>query len=159
MLRLHLATQGFLRTGIMKVALVDVSKILTDRHREHAYNAQAVLCAASLRARQFAKIRQVGDALVDAGYVSLDEQAKALGLSRSTTWTILRASHKNSGLSAGIINRMLSTPDLPAVVRLKLYEYVEEKSAGLYGDGRIRVRKFAARLSATLDGGRRGDTF
>jgi len=142
-----------------KVASVDVSKILSDGHRLHAFNANAVLRAASLRARQFAKIRQVGDALLNAGYVSLDEQAKALGLSRSTTWTILRANHKNSGLSAGIISRMLSAPDLPASVRLKLYEYVEEKSAGLYGDDRIRVRKFAARLFATLDEGRRGVPF
>ena len=48
-------------------------------------------------------IQRIGDALVAEGFVTLDEQAKALGLSRSTTWTILRANHKKSGLSAAIL--------------------------------------------------------
>jgi len=53
---------------------------------------------AEMKARQAAKIRELGHALVDSGFMTLDEQAKALGLARSTTWTILRASHKGSGL-------------------------------------------------------------
>jgi hypothetical protein len=56
-----------------------------------------------MKARQAAKIRELGHALVDAGFLTLDEQSKAVGLARSTTWTILRASHKGSGLSAAII--------------------------------------------------------
>jgi hypothetical protein len=43
---------------------------------------------------QSAKIKEVGEALVATGHVSLDEQATVLGLSRSTTWTILQANHK-----------------------------------------------------------------
>jgi hypothetical protein len=31
-----------------------------------------------------------------------------LGLSRSTTWTILHGRHKNYGLSASVIKRMLA---------------------------------------------------
>jgi hypothetical protein len=57
-----------------------------------------------MKARQAAKIRELGHALVDAGFLTLDEQSKALGLARSTTWTILRASHKGSGLSAASSN-------------------------------------------------------
>src|SRR6266436_6295883 len=48
---------------------------------------------AEMKARQAAKIRELGHALVDAGFLTLDEQSKVLGLARSTTWTILRASH------------------------------------------------------------------
>jgi hypothetical protein len=47
-----------------------------------------------MKARQAAKIRELGHALVDGGFLTLDEQSKVLGLARSTTWTILRASHK-----------------------------------------------------------------
>ena len=60
------------------------------------------------RARQSSKIRELAEAVKSAGFLTLDEQAKALGLSRSTAWTIRKASHKASGLSASIINRMLA---------------------------------------------------
>jgi hypothetical protein len=72
---------------------------------------------AEMKARQAAKIRELGHALVDAGFLTLDEQSKAIGLTRSTTWTILRASHKGSGLSAAIIKRMLLSPKLPPGAR------------------------------------------
>jgi hypothetical protein len=42
---------------------------------------------------------------------------------------------------------MLAAPELPPRVRLKIVEYIEEKSAGLYGDGRDRLRKFSDRLA------------
>jgi predicted DNA-binding transcriptional regulator AlpA len=136
----------------MKRHVLLEANILDSGRRAHAFNAKEVLYGTSLRARQFAKIRQLKQALIASGYHGLDDQAKALGLSRSTTWTILRASHKNSGLSAAIINRMLSTPELPSSVRLRLYEYVEEKKAGLYGDERTRLQKFAARIQIGDDG-------
>ena len=44
-----------------------------------------------LKARQSSKIREIGNALITAGIISLDAQAKALGLPRSTAWTILSA--------------------------------------------------------------------
>ena len=59
-----------------------------------------------MKGRQTLKIRELGDALISEGFVTLDEQALALGLCRSTTWTILKANHKSSGLSATVINRM-----------------------------------------------------
>lgn len=103
------------------------------------------------RTLQAFKIRELGEALVQAGYVALDEQADALGLCRSTTWTILQATHKNSGLSATVINRMLASPQLPAPVRTKLIEYVEEKIAGRYGHGKAQLRGFAGRLTPSLN--------
>lgn len=98
------------------------------------------------KARQSVKIRQLGEALVAAGYRRLDEQAKALGLPRSTAWTILKANHKNSGLSVLVINRMLAAPELPSTVRARIFEYIEEKSAGLYGDSKVRAQRFHDRL-------------
>src|SRR5215470_8467714 len=105
---------------------------------------------APAKARQSAKIRELGDALLSAGFVSLDAQAKALGLPRSTTWSILKGHHKASGLSAAIINRMLVAPDLPWLARAKILEYIEEKVAGLFGGSRAQRRRFAARLSIKL---------
>ena len=102
---------------------------------------------ASMKARQSCKIRELAEAVKSAGFLTLDEQAKALGLSRSTAWTIRRPNHKASGLSASLINRMLAAPELPSLARTKILEYVEEKAAGLYGGSRSQRRKFAARLS------------
>src|SRR5215813_11902897 len=102
------------------------------------------------KARQSAKIKEVGEALIADGFCVLDQQAKALGLSRSTTWTILKASHKSSGLSAAIINRMLASPQLPLRVRLKIFEYIREKGAGRYGDSQRRIGKFTARISPSF---------
>jgi len=99
------------------------------------------------RAVQSSKMRELKDVLVASGFVALDEQAAALGLCRSTTWTIMRGAHKNSGLSVAVINRMLACPRLPAPVRAKLIEYVREKIAGCYGHSQAQLRRFADRLA------------
>ena len=99
---------------------------------------------AQARARQSAKLRELGIALVNAGILSLDQQAAALGLCRSTTWTILKGSHKGSGLSAVTIGRMLSAPDLPAPVRTVILEYAAEKGSGLYGHTKAQRHRFSA---------------
>ena len=101
-------------------------------------------------ARQLSKIRELAETVEAAGFLTLDEQAKILGLPRSTAWTIRRGSHKASGLSATIINRMLAAPTLPPLVRAKILEYVQEKAAGLYGGSRSQCRRFAARLSVDV---------
>jgi hypothetical protein len=100
-----------------------------------------------MKARQCAKIREIGETLRAAGYVTLDKQADALGLARSTAWTVLQADHKASGLTAAVIQRMLAAPKLPDPVREKLLEYVAEKSAGLYGHCANQRRRFLAALS------------
>jgi hypothetical protein len=101
---------------------------------------------AEAKARQSSKIRELRIALRSAGLIGLDEQAKALGLPRSTTWKILKGDHKTSGLSAMVISRMLSAPRLPAVVRTKILEYVREKTNGVYGHGKRELLRFSARI-------------
>jgi hypothetical protein len=98
------------------------------------------------RTRQAAKLRALREALVSAGSVTVKEQAEVLGLSRSTTWTIMRGSHKGSGLSAAVINRILDQR-LPPRVRLEVIDYIERKAAGDYGHSRLKRQKFVARLS------------
>ncbi len=114
-------------------------------HKSHARPLQEfgspMTLISDLKARQAAKVREIGEALVTAGYDNLDAQAAALGLSRSTTWTIIRGTHKSSGLSAAILNRMLSAPDLHSLVRRKILEYTLENSAGLYGTPRNCQRR------------------
>ena len=92
-----------------------------------------VTSAASMKARQSCKIGELRDTLFAAGFHTIQEQSDALGICRSTAWTIFRTLHKNSGLSAAIINQMLASPQLPSAARTKILEYVDEKVAGRYG--------------------------
>jgi len=94
------------------------------------------------------KIKEIAEALVVCGHVTLDEQASALGISRSTTWTILTNKHKAPGLTAAVVNQMLMSAELPPLVRTKLFEYIEEKIAGSYGHSPQQVHRFVARLTA-----------
>jgi hypothetical protein len=98
------------------------------------------------RARQTVKIKELAETLEAAGFVSLDEKAHALGLSRSTTWTILKAKHKNYGISAAVLNRVLRKPHLNSRVRAKIMEYVQEKAAGSYGHNDTQLHRFIGRL-------------
>ena len=70
----------------------------------------------------------ISEALIASGYTSLDEQAKALGLHRSTTWTIIKKKHKLGRLSAKTIDRILTNPQTPAAVRTVVQQYVAQKS-------------------------------
>ena len=116
------------------------------RRREPSLRPRRAHTAAEMKSRQSSKIREIGEALIAAGFCALDEQAKVIGLSRSTTWTILKGKYKNSGLSPATLNRILASPHLPPIVRAKIHEYIEEKTAGLYGDSKTRLRKFVAKL-------------
>ena len=50
--------------------------------------------------REYAvRLQDISEALIADGYTSLDAQAKALGLLRSTAWTIMKARHKLGRLS------------------------------------------------------------
>jgi hypothetical protein len=124
----------------------EVQIAFVSRPHSRLLQAGPRLSVTEMRSRQRSKIRELGAALATAGLFNLDPQANALGLSRSTTWTILKGQHKASGLSAKIINRMLAAPDLPSPVRTMILEYVAEKTAGCYGDCKAKVRKFRARL-------------
>ena len=111
--------------------------------------SRALYCGTKSKTRQTSRIRELGSALAAEGLVTLDEQARALDLSRSTAWAVLKANHKASGLTAATINRMLSSPELPARVRATILTYVEEKLAGLYGHNNEQLSRFAARCKSS----------
>jgi hypothetical protein len=67
-----------------------------------------------------------------------------LDFHEAPAWAVLKANHKASGLAAGTINRMLSSPELPPHVRVTILTYVEEKLAGLYGHNKEQLSRFAA---------------
>jgi hypothetical protein len=92
------------------------------------------------------RIRSICDALVAAGFETLDKQADVLSLPRSTTWNIVHGNHKKSGLSADLLGRMLKSPRLPASVRAKIIEYIEVKLGGGFGYNKVQQRRFRARL-------------
>ena len=91
---------------------------------------------AAMKANQSAKIQEFAKALAVAAIVALDDQARVLNLSRSTTWTIVSAAQKSTGISATLIDRMLASPILPQPLRANIIEYVEEKATGCYGPQR-----------------------
>jgi hypothetical protein len=111
------------RTGIAaSVAVLSGAPLMATNHSPvvptgRSAHSEGAARRHNMKARQTSKIRELGEALVASGLRTLDEQAKALGLPRSTTWTILRANHKASGLSATVINQTLSAPQLPPLVR------------------------------------------
>jgi len=74
------------------------------------------------------KIQDISNALIEAGFHSLDKQARALGVCRSTAWTIVRFKHKVDRLSAKTTRQMLANPTLPPTVRLIIEQYVLERS-------------------------------
>ena len=96
---------------------------------------------------QTAKIHQIRQALCEEGISNLDEQAVALGLPRSTAYTVIAATHKNTGLSARTVKRMLESERLPPRVRSVIATYVEEKIRGDYGHPKRAALRFIARLN------------
>jgi hypothetical protein len=119
-----------------------MSKTLTGSHQPRRPQSLA-----AMKLWQSARIREIANALTDSGFRTLDTKANALGVSRSTAWTILRSAHKSSGLSARIINRILARNQLPPLVRAKVLEYVEEKIDGRYGHSKKLRRRFVTALS------------
>jgi hypothetical protein len=61
-------------------------------------------------------IQLIADALIKGGYNSLDEQAKALGLNRSTVWNIMKTKHKLGRLNNKTVRSILANPDTPPSV-------------------------------------------
>ena len=99
-----------------------------------------------MQAKHLCMIRSIYDALVAAGFDTLDKQADVLSLPRSTTWSVLHGSRKKSGLSASLLRRMLKSTRLPPSVRAMIIECIETKVAGGLGHNEIQQRRFRARL-------------
>jgi len=115
------------------------------------------VCFRVMQNLQRAKINEIAEALVEAGCHSLTDQAEALGLCRSTAWTIVKSQCKATGLTAPTINRVLASPKLPDSVRIRVLGYVREKLAGEYGHSAARRRKFEALLDRNLMDGPRAE--
>jgi hypothetical protein len=73
-------------------------------------------------------LQHISDALISSGYTSLDKQAKALGLHRNTTWTIINNKHKLGRLSTKTIERILRNPETPSAVRIVVEQYLAQRS-------------------------------
>jgi hypothetical protein len=76
-------------------------------------------------------VKDIANALIVEGYYSLDKQANALGIHRSTAWTIMKNKHKLGRLSEKTTSRMLAQPDLPPSIRAVILLYVMERSRNL----------------------------
>jgi hypothetical protein len=79
------------------------------------------------------RIRSISCALFAAGFETLDKQADVLSLPRSTTWTIVHGNHKKSGLSAGLLGRMLKSPGFPHPFRPRSLNTSRPRSAEGFG--------------------------
>lgn len=72
---------------------------------------------------------RISEALIASGYTSLDKQAKALGVHRSTAWVIIKNKHKLGRLSAKTAYRILNNPQTPPAVRTIVEQYMTKRSA------------------------------
>jgi hypothetical protein len=104
---------------------VEVSNLST---RLGAVRYLTDLNSSRTRRKYTTNIQHIADALVAAGYTSLDKQAKALGIHRATAWTIIKDKHKLDRLNAKTTKRMLANPELPQCIRDVLERYVAERA-------------------------------
>src|ERR1700745_3583561 len=112
----------------------------------HVFRQPPAASFARAKARQRIKMGEVEAALRRVGLVALDEQAKALGISRTTTWRLFRSDYNGSEPSAVIINRILCAPRLPLPARIKILEYIQERVSGVYGHSESQSRRFSIRI-------------
>jgi hypothetical protein len=102
-------------------------RLLDGRRASLSARLEAVRHLNTSSARRTIPVKDISDALVGAGYTSLDEQARALGIHRATAWTIMRNKHKLGRLNAKTTERMLANPDLPPGIRDVIQQYVTER--------------------------------
>jgi hypothetical protein len=99
-----------------------------------------------MKARQCEHLAKLKESLVAEGSDTVAKQALALGLSRSSAWKVLKGDHKQSGLSAHTVNRMLASPILPCNARAVINDYVRQKLMGAYGHQTNRLMTFRSKL-------------
>jgi hypothetical protein len=87
--------------------------------------------------KQTVGLQHISEALIASGYTKLDAQAKALGLHRSTAWTIIKTKHKLDRLSTKTIKRILANPELPPSVRSVIQDYSAERADALVRRARL----------------------
>src|SRR5262249_9066565 len=100
------------------------------RHLNLSTHLEPVRCNGKVNSRfrrRTVSIQQIAGALVEAGFTSLDEQAKALGLRRSTTWNIIKTKHKLGRLNAKTAQRIFENPETPPTVRAIIQQSLSER--------------------------------
>lgn len=98
-----------------------------------------------MKARQAQKIQELRESVFQVAS-GLREQAELLGLGRSTAWKVLHRPYKHSGLTAGVLNRILASPKLPPRIREIAMCYIAEKGSGLYGHNPRQQQTFASQI-------------
>ena len=88
------------------------------------------------------RILEISEILSRHGYCTVNQQARILNVPRSTAWTILRPTHKHSGLTVRVLRRILSSRELPPEARQKVLDYLHEKADGRFGSNRNCQRRF-----------------
>jgi hypothetical protein len=91
---------------------------------------------------QQSRILEISEVLSRHGHCTVDQQARILNVPRSTAWTILRPTHKYSGLTIRVLLKMLNAPELPPEARQKVLDYLNEKAEGRFGSNRNCQRRF-----------------
>jgi hypothetical protein len=81
-----------------------------------------------MRRNRTNRIEDIREALIASGFKSLDVQAKALGIARSTTWTIIKNKRKQGRLNIRTVERILANPETPPSVRAAIQGYLAEPS-------------------------------
>jgi hypothetical protein len=82
--------------------------------------------------RRQTTVERIADALIADGYTSLDQQAKALDLNRSTAWTVIKTKHKLGRLNVKTTQQILANPETPSAVRAVIEKYLIERSKLLW---------------------------
>ena len=101
-------------------------------------------------------LRAITDALIRSNYTSLDAQARALGISRSTAWTVIKQKHKLGRLYVNTTMKILANPELPVEVRAAVEAYVGAvKASRTHGSARPRPRGACGVDSGAPTSGRR----
>jgi plasmid maintenance system antidote protein VapI len=116
------------------MALVTVQNLVHRREsRNNLIRAELVDVEASMGNDKIPNdlfaLGRISEALIASGYTSLDKQAKALGVHRSTAWVIIKNKHKLGRLSAKTAYRILNNPQTPPAVRTIVQQYMTKRSA------------------------------
>src|SRR5262245_37662149 len=103
-----------------------IGRLRSDRRPTLSMRLETVRDLERIKSRRKIPIQCIADALIEAGYTSLDEQSKALGLHRSTTWTIVKTKHKLGRLNTTTAQPILANPDTPPSVRAIIHQALAE---------------------------------